>query len=178
MIMRLFASKYPADVMGIILVDSTHEKRFSGPDFSKFRRMEQKKHRNLLRLGYLLSPIAVPRLIKRHIGAKRLPFNIQQIVNALGYRNNAYKAAYLEFLSILESAEQLHKSQPLKSEMPIIVLSAGRQSKEWIETQKELLKLTMNTKHFVVGESWHSIHIHHPQAVIDSVICLLSDGKS
>jgi pimeloyl-ACP methyl ester carboxylesterase len=173
MIMRLFASEYSDEVMGIILVDSTHEKRYLDSHLSENRRIERVKYHNRLRLGYLLSPIAVPRMLKQHIGSRRLPPNIQKKVIALGYRNNAYKAAYLEFLCSTKSADQLHKALPLKSDIPLIVLTAGRQGEEWKEAQKELLNLSEKTQQIIVVDSWHSIQIHNPQVVIDSVISLL-----
>ncbi len=173
MIMRLYASKFPDEVVGIVLVDSTHEKRFTEAGSSEGRRVEQLNHQNRLKLGYLLSPIAVPRLIKQHIGSKRLPTDIQKTVTALGYRTNAYKAAYLELLHTIKSADQLHRSKSLRSDMPIIVISAGRQNEEWKEGQKELLNLSKKIQHIIVEDSWHSIHIYNPQAVIDSVIRLL-----
>ncbi|WP_284646316.1 hypothetical protein [Paenibacillus silviterrae] len=69
-------------------------------------------------------------MLKLHIGAKRLPPIIQKKVKALELRNNAYKAAYLEFLCIFESANQLIKSFPLNSELPIVVVTAGKQSED------------------------------------------------
>jgi pimeloyl-ACP methyl ester carboxylesterase len=173
MIMRLFASEFPDEVMGIILVDSTHEKRYLESTSSEKRRIERLNNQKRLRLGYLLSPIAVPRMIKQHIGSKRLPLDIQKKAAALGYRNNAYKAAYLEFLCTIKSAEQLHQSQPLRSDIPILVLTAGKQSEEWKHGQKELLILSKKTQHIIVEDSWHSIQIHNPQVVINSVISLL-----
>lgn len=173
MIMRLFASEFPDEVMGIILVDSTHEKRYFESNSSEKRRIERLKNQKRLRLGYLLSPIGVPRLIKQHIGSKRLPLDIQKKVASLGYRNNAYKAAYLEFLCTIKSAEQLHQSQPLRSDIPIVVLTAGKQSEAWKHGQKELLILSKKTQHIIVEDSWHSIQIHNPQVVINSVISLL-----
>lgn len=174
MIMRLFASEFPNEVMGIILVDSTHEKRYLESGTSENRRKDRLKYQNRLKLGYLLSPIAVPRMLKQHIGSKRLPLNTQKKAASLGYRNNAYKAAYLEALCTMESAEQLHHSQPLRSDIPLIILTAGRQSEEWKQGQKELLNLSKKTQHIIVEDSWHSIQIHNPQAVINSVISILS----
>ena len=113
-------------------------------------------------------------MIKQHIGSKRLPPNIQKKIIALGYRNNAFKAAYLEFLCTMESAIQLHESGPLRSNMPLIVLTAGKQSEEWKEGQKELLNLSKKTQHIIIEDSWHSIQIHNPQSIIDSVISLLN----
>ncbi|MEK3795234.1 alpha/beta hydrolase [Paenibacillus sp. FSL R7-0204] len=176
MIMRLFASKYPEEVSGIILVDSTHEQRFIESTFNQIRYEERLRHLRRLRMGYLLSPIGLPRLLKQPIGAKRLPPPVQHTVNTLGYRNNAYKAAYLESLCTIESALQLVESEPLIPELPIIVLSAGRQNEDWQQAQKKLLQLTAKTRQIVIENSWHSIQLYNPQAVVDSVLSLLRDN--
>lgn len=175
MIMRLFASEYPEEVAGIILVDSTHEQRFIESTFIQTRYEERLRHLRRLRMGYLVSPIGLPRLLKQPIGAKRLPPPVQQTVNTLGYRNNAYKAAYLESLCTIESALQLIESEPLASELPVLVLSAGRQNEEWQQSQKKLLQLTAQTRQIIVQDSWHSIQLYQPQAVIDSVLGLLKE---
>jgi pimeloyl-ACP methyl ester carboxylesterase len=96
MIMRLYAAEYPDEIMGVVLVDSTHESRYIASDMNKNRKKEREKNLREFRLGYLLSPIAVPRMIKRHIGSKRLPSDVQKIATSLGYRNYAFKAVYSE----------------------------------------------------------------------------------
>lgn len=174
MIMRLFASEYPDEVAGIVLVDSTHEHRYLEARSNGKRKAERAKHRIMYKLGYLLSPIAVPRLAGKPIGSKRLPDGVRSSASALGYRTQAYKAAYLEFLCAMESAVQLSRSHPLRADMPVTVLTAGRQSEEWKEGQHRLLQLSREASQMTVEDSWHSIHIYKPQAVIDAVVHMLS----
>lgn len=80
---------------------------------------------------------------------------------------------YSELLRTEESALQLKNAPPLRSDMPVIVLSAGKQSDDWKRGQGELLHLTKHTKQIMVEESWHSIQIHQPQAVIEAIKSLL-----
>lgn len=174
MMMKLFASEYPEEVVGLILVDSVHEDRYFTEKMEDNRKSDRKKILKLSRLGYLLSPIGVPRIIKRHIGAKRLPTDIQRIVTSLGLRNNAFKAAYSEILSTHKSALQLKHAPLLKPDLPVIVMSAGKQSEDWKKDQKKLLLLTKRTKQIIVEESWHSIQIYQTKAVIDAVKSLLN----
>lgn len=125
MMMRLFASEYPEEVVGLILVDSVHEDHYHTDKMDKNRKNDREKILKLSRLGYVLSPIGLPRMVKRHIGAKRLPTDIQRIVTTLGLRNNAYKAAYSEILCTEKSAVELRNARPLKPDLPVIVMSAG-----------------------------------------------------
>lgn len=177
MIMRLFASEYPDEVTGLILVDAVHEERYLNHHMSENRTQERQKVLRLSRLGYLLSPIGIPRLAKRHIGANRLPSPIQKMVTSLGRRNNAFQASYSEILGTELSANQLKNAQPLKHDLQVIVLSAGRQNEEWKKYQKKLLHLTEKTTQIVVEESWHSIQIYQPQAVIDAVKRILDNNR-
>src|SRR5690606_9674028 len=98
-------------VEGLVLVDATHESRYLPEGLSEDRRREREKHRNLFRIGYMFSPIGLPRLLKRHIGANRLPKDVQKAVTSLGSINRVFKAAYSEFLGAEESATQIHKPQ-------------------------------------------------------------------
>ncbi|MCM3785379.1 alpha/beta hydrolase [Neobacillus mesonae] len=178
MMMRLFASMYPEEVSGLLLVDSSHEGRYLDADLKECRTQERLQHFKQHRLGYLLSPLAVPRLVKQHIGSKRLPSPMNQQTVALGYRSAAFQSAYLELRFATESAIQMVNAPPLRPSMPVIVLTAGKQSEEWKESQKALFELTNCTIPLTVQESYHSIQIHQPEAVIDSALSLreLSHG--
>lgn len=173
MIMRLFASEYADEVQGLVLVDSTHENRFLYDNLIGTRVKERKNHMNMVRLGYLLSPVGIPRLLKRHIGVKRLPTEFQKKVTSLGCRNNAFKAAYLESLYTEESALQLKHASPLKDDLPIVVLSARKQTEEWKKGQSDLLNLSQQTTQIWVEDSWHAIQVYRPDAVIKAVKSLL-----
>jgi len=177
MMMRLFAAQHPEEVKGLILVDSTHESRYLDHSMSQHRNAEREKNLRLFRLGYLLSPIGLPRLLKRHIGANRLPSHIQSKVTALGRSNKAFRAVYLELICTEESAVQLKNAPPLKEDMPVIVLSAGKQSEDWKKSQEELLNLTKQTKRIMVEDSWHSIQIYQPQVVVEAIKNLLNHSS-
>jgi len=173
MIMRLFAATYPDEVTGLVLVDSTHEYRYL-PEHIDPRKNQREKALKLYRLGYLFSPIAIPRLMRMHIGSKRLPPEILKIGRALGYRTSAYKSAYLELLNTGDSSIQLLQAPQLRSDLPVIVLSAGRQHDDWITGQKYLLHLTPLTTQIIVEDSWHAIQIHRPDVVINAVKSLMN----
>ncbi|OAB45197.1 hypothetical protein PBAT_13410 [Paenibacillus antarcticus] len=174
MIMRLFAATYPDEVTGLVLVDSTHENRYLSEHIDPVRKNQREKALKLYRLGYLLSPIAIPRLMRMHIGSKRLPPEILQIARVLGYRTSAYKSAYLELLNTGESSIQLLQAPQLRSDLPVIVLSAGIQHNDWIKEQKYLLHLSHLTTQNIVEDSWHAIQIHRPDAVIKAIKSLLN----
>jgi pimeloyl-ACP methyl ester carboxylesterase len=170
LIMRLFASVFSSEVAGLILVDSAHESRYLPEHMDEKRQQQRNKALKLNRLGYLLSPLGLPRLVKSFfVGSKRLPSKQQGIVKALGYRAKAYKAMYLELKSTLESGRQLQRANQLPSQLPVIILTAGKQDEDWKEQQNLMLGLTNNSKQIVVEDSWHAIQIHKPEIIIKSI---------
>lgn len=173
MIMRLFASRYPDDVLGLVLVDATHECRFLPNKRSESRTRVRHASERLYRWGYRLSPLGIPRLMKKHVGHNGLPAHLQAAALSVGYRNHAYQAAYEEFLYMERSALQLEGAPPIHSGTPVLVLTAGKQSEEWKQDQQALLFLSDRVKHTIVEESWHSIQIYQPEAVTEAVLELL-----
>lgn len=173
MIMRLFASRYPDDVLGLVLVDATHESRFLPDKRSESRTRVRHASERLYRWGYRLSPLGIPRLMKKHVGHNGLPAHLQAAAVSVGYRNHAYQAAYEEFLHMERSALQLEGAPPIHSGTPVLVLTAGKQSEEWKQDQQALLFLSDRVKHTIVEESWHSIQIYQPEAVTEAVLELL-----
>lgn len=168
--MQLYTAMYPEEVAGLVLVDSVTTARYLDGAASEDRQKAHKKFRKMNRWGYLLSPLGIPRMMKLHIGAKRLPQDIQPVVTSLGYRSNAYRTNYLEMMNAPVSAAQLREKQPLHPDMPVMVLTAGKQEKKlWLEQQQELLALTRCCKQTIVEDSWHSIHIYQPDAVVKAV---------
>ncbi|REK74978.1 alpha/beta fold hydrolase [Paenibacillus paeoniae] len=173
MIMRMFASRYPADVLGIVLVDAAHECRFLSADQSESRAVVRKSRERMYKWGYRLSPLGIPRLLRKHVGHNGLPAHLQAMVVSAGLRNHAYQAAYEEFLHMEQSAMELERAEPIHSGTPVLVLTAGKQSEEWKQDQQPLLFLSNRVKHTIVEDSWHSIQIYRPQAVTEAVLELL-----
>jgi pimeloyl-ACP methyl ester carboxylesterase len=173
MIVRLFAAAYPDEAAGLILVDTVHESHYLPADLTESRRQQRRDSVKLARLGYLVSPIALPRFVGRHIGSKWLPSPAREQVKAVGYRNNTYMALYAELLDAHESALQLASAEPLRQDLPVIVLSAGRRDENWKKGQAQMLKLTRRNKQIIVEDSWHSIQIHRPEVVIDAIRSLM-----
>ncbi|GMA61670.1 hypothetical protein GCM10025859_21100 [Alicyclobacillus fastidiosus] len=114
-----------------------------------------------------------------HIGTRRLPPDQQQAVTALGYRSNSFQAVYQEFLDSIESGMQLKSMNGLRTDLPVIVISAGKQDDDWKRQQEGLKGLTKNTKQIVVEDSPHAIHIQRPDVIIGAIKKLIDvNGES
>ncbi|WP_343049790.1 alpha/beta hydrolase [Paenibacillus phytohabitans] len=174
MIVRCFAGEYPDEVEGLLLVDAVHESRYLTDEMSNRRKQQREANRRQYKLGYLLAPAGIPRLLRRPVGGRRLPSAIQKNASSLGYRKSAYRAAYAELLCAEESALQLKAAKPLSSKLPITVLSAGSPDEEWKQGQQRLARLTPNVQHITEEDPRHSIPIHRPETVVKYVTELLN----
>ncbi len=166
---RLFAASYPEEIAGLVLVDSVHEHYYLPEYMSEKRRAGFIKMLTVYRFGYMLAPLGIPRFLKQHIGSKKLPQYFLRQAKAMGYKSSTYKTVYMELMKAQESAKQVQAAEPIPDTIPITVLSAGKQTEEWREQQLQLAKLNNNTNHMIANESWHSIQIHEPKAVISVI---------
>ncbi len=173
MIMRLFAAEYPGEVQGLLLVDTTTVNFYLLEGMSDSRKQQREINRRQARLGYLLSPVGVPRMLKKQLGSRRLPEPVRSAASAIGYRSYAYKTLYAELLASDKSARELQAAPPLRKDLPVIVLSAGQRDEEWRQSQEQLANLTAQTRHIMAADSPHSIQIHRPELVIAAIKELL-----
>lgn len=159
--MRLFASMYPDEVVGLVLEDSVHENQyFSGNSNKKFKR--------LVTFGYVTSLIGLPRIVKQKVGRKFLAKEYENDLKYIGYTLGAYKTMYREYINSSLSANQLLESKPLREDLPLIVVSAENSSEQWKQQQLLLLTLTNKTEH-IQTKVGHSIHLEDPKIIVESI---------
>lgn len=168
--MRLFASMYPDEVIGIVLEDAAHENQYINSEENRKRR---RKYKRLVTFGYLTSLVGIPRMLRQKIGRKFLAKEYDASLKYIGYTLGAYKSVYMEYLDTVTSANQLMKAESLPKEMPVIVISANNQPEEWKKNQQILSQLTEKTEQ-VEAETGHSVHLEDPQIVIDSILKMVS----
>lgn len=168
LVMRLFSSMYPEDVVGLVLEDAVHENQYA---------LENKKHtekfKRLVTFGYMTSLVGLPRLLKQKIGRKFLAKEYDASLQYIGYTQGAYLSAYREYIDTGISANQLANAKPLPPDLPVIVISAKNDSEQWNQNQQLLINLTNNTEHIQV-DTGHSIHLEKPEIVIDSILKLIN----
>lgn len=171
--MRLFASMYPDDVVGLVLEDAAHENQYLlTPENSK----RIKSFTKLVTFGYITSLVGIPRLLKKRIGRKFLGKDFEQALKYTGYTLGAFKSAYREYLDSEKSAKQLLNALPLSKDLPVIVISAKNQPEGWRKNQLLLRHLTEKTEH-VEANTGHSVHLEAPEIVIDSIQKLINNSE-
>lgn len=136
---RLYASMYPEEVAGLILLDSCHE--------------DQNK-----------------------VMAKELPPEMQ--ADYFGQFGAEGTLAQFE-----ESLEQVRPYKTL-GEMPLTVVTGGNQPDHtteswahWMNFQKALALLSINSRHVILEDAGHSVHIDHPEAVVEEIRKMVESVK-
>lgn len=159
--MRLFASMYPDEVIGLVLEDAVHENQYIAGN-------ENQKFKMLITFGYVTSLMGIPRLVKQKVGRKFLSKEYDKHLKYIGYTLGAYKAMYREYIDSSLSAKQLLESKPLREDLPLIVVSAENPSEQWKQQQLLLSTLTNKTEH-IQTKVGHSIHLEEPKILIDNI---------
>ncbi|MFF0827060.1 alpha/beta fold hydrolase [Brevibacillus sp. NPDC003359] len=128
---RLYASTYPEEVAGVILLDPCHEDQ-----------------------NRIMVPLFSEEVQEEYYSQFVLEGSIQEIE---------------------ESFEQARKSKSLGNK-PLIVVSGTLQPHHnpesmsaWIALHKELTKLSTRSRHIIVENAGHAIHIDQPNVVVDIV---------
>jgi pimeloyl-ACP methyl ester carboxylesterase len=166
---RVYQHLYPADVVGMVLVDSGH------PDQENRVPPEMKKIQSRLYLKSKLWGLAVP------LGLPRLMGVCGRIVEC---RWQAVKAREAEVDAISASADEARHTGSLGS-MPLVVLSrdpdkgaapglirpelSRRFEEQWTQMQKELTGLSTNSTRMVATGSSHYVQIDRPDLVVAAV---------
>jgi pimeloyl-ACP methyl ester carboxylesterase len=181
---RVYASKYPQDVAGIVLVDSSHE------DMQIMMNNKPTLLRELSR-GRDIPPVqtrfTAPAPTASQSGQEapaaatkvdppfdQLPQD-SQVIRLWATSQPKYSDArrsefdYLAEEMVLLHAERAGAEFPL-GDKPLIVLTRGKNLSEGHSgRQVDLLRLSRNSAQVIVEESGHHVHLDDPEAVAQAV---------
>jgi len=195
---RAYARQYPAEVLGLVLVDSSHESqnlRFP----AKFQEFSERQNLTTQLCQYI-SPFGAFRLLK--LWNLILPETIVssdtgEIVVAILYRTPYCKVAYDELIAASEMLSQPGGPASLGN-LPLVVLSAGATYAELPEVavmaigedvlaqmdqvsqelQQELVSLSTQGVQVIAEESSHYIQWDKPDLVIDAIHKLVEQARA
>ncbi len=170
--MRLFASRYPEQVAGLVLVDASH------PDQVERLPAELQALSSRASETYL-------QLATRAEHGERLPPVVENLPIAVASRTAWYRALYEELRSFDESATQVRNStRPL--DVPVVVISAGRHSQRgirgrtaaqferaWAELQSDMVRLSPQGSQRIAVRSRHYVQRDEPHVVIEAILAIV-----
>jgi len=169
---RIFAGKYPDDVCGMVLLESSHPEMLTR--FSEYGVVPEIPDRNIRPLILFLSHLGSPGRYKGNV--YNLPPEIYDPVQAF-----LPESSMAWFDEKVESPNTLAKAGQYKylGDWPLIVLATsgpspslgdlGQQLDDlWIELQRELLLLSENSE-IRIYETGHYPQLQSPELVIEAV---------
>ena len=167
--MQLFASRYPGETAGLVLVDSSHAdqiQRFSAPPI-KVRLVP------VIKGKYTITQFTRPTV------HPAVPAKLKGIINMLLHSPALRQAMASEFMNFDQSALEVKISGALPA-VPLVVLTRGKRvwpegyrgdlmEKLWFELQGELASRSTHYVQFIASKSGHYIHLDQPRLVIDAI---------
>ena len=174
---QFYASQYPDEVAGLVLVDSSHENQLTRKELPQIPSFYPP-------LIKVLAPFGVARLMNGVAAPfPNLPPEIEAERAAIySHTRNMYAVAD-EMSAIPTSLEQLHAAPMRLGDKPLIVLTRGmkeaspagspeeaeRIEQGWAELQADLARRSSNGQQMIAADSGHYIQFYQPDLVIDAV---------
>ena len=187
--MRLYAYRYPAEVVGMVLLDATSEHQFApfGSHPAYFPSQAVNSAVQQLQVYRVAAYFGVARLALQ-TGLAPLedfaayPSAVKPIVLAHASQTRYYSTQHDELAALQESAAQVRaarQASPSYGKLPLIVLSQddsqdqsaqGKQTAAtWDALQQDLASLSSNSQHSVAQHSGHYIHLDRPDLAIAAI---------
>jgi pimeloyl-ACP methyl ester carboxylesterase len=189
LIMRLYAYRYPGEVAGMVLLDSTSEHQFAQfgthPAYFPPQAMSAAEKQYQLYRGAALFGVARLALQTGLFpleDAAAYPAAVQPIHLAQAEQTRYFSTQYDEFAALQESAAQVRAARaasPSYGHLPLIVLSQddsqdhsaqGKQmAATWDALQQDLASLSSNSQHSIAPHSGHYIQLDRPDRAIAAI---------
>lgn len=183
---RLFQHQQPHDVVGLVLVDASHEDQsLRFPSALKYwEHVQRVQHLALKGLSY---PGGI-RVLLKHAGDKVMPAYEglnpykRQALYALSSRPSTFRTLLSEWNSMAVSSEQVRGAGRHLGDLPVTIVSAGNgfqrnlpflsseeMSAVWDELQKEHAALSQRSRHLIAETSGHYVQLEDPGLVIQAI---------
>ena len=184
---RVYTSRYPDEVAGLVLVDTSHEDQNQNmpPSLKAFMDQETSKLKTEMRFAPLLIDSGLARLTTPLDGPPTLPVEIRKELRYLQLQPDFVAASASEMMNFNQSADEVRQAGNL-GDRPLLVLTAGKMNLDdlpktisreeldkfhdtWIhDLQVRETHLSTNGTQIVVADSDHMIPIETPQVVVQA----------
>ncbi len=177
-LVRVFVGHYPEDVVGVVLVDSSHPEQFGRfpPEINELNNIQ-----GLNRALYAFKAATGFMRLSQSEESEGIPY---EILAERKYLPQSMPGVFAE----MDASNQIHADAGQTTtfgDLPLIVLTAGKtpnglppeitpeilsQFKEiWSELQIELAALSTRGEQRVIADASHYIHYQDPEAVIRAI---------
>jgi pimeloyl-ACP methyl ester carboxylesterase len=182
---KLFWSRHPEEVAGVVLVDVPHPRKWVTPSASELRRIE--RGARSARVAGLLAHFGVTRLFFRFAGPRRLE-SLRALLSKLPASHQAAIRSFwvrpwtLQALSSLieeapRSAVLVESATRDLGDRPLAVLTASRPSPERIRDQEEEARRSRCSRHVIAERSGHWIPLEEPELVVEAIREVVNEAR-
>ena len=165
LVVQLYASRFPGEVAGMVLVDSSHPKLARRPgDLDRMGRVA-------FRLK-LLAPLGIARLMIDVPGGdpESRPSSVRTMEQEVLATTRSFRALASELEGLRVSLNLAAENRPRLGRKPLVVLTEGRRRMEfWHAMQEQFTELSDSSEWQVVNGAGHFIHQDEPGIVVDAV---------
>lgn len=180
---QLYVSRYPEEVAGVVLVDSSHEGQWLREELPSLSP-------NYALLLKAIAPLGVVRvLLKYNLPSENIPeARAAELAAVYSHTGHLYAVAE-ELANMSKSMSELRESPMRLGGKPLVVLTRGRREpasspeeaeradRAWRELQADLAGRSSAGKHVIAENSGHYIQFDEPGLVIDSIRQVVSDAS-
>lgn len=180
---RLFAATYPQEVVGIVLVDAVHE--------CVMDRIPQIfiHFKNWVYHRLVAACFGIPRIISDYKFYSHPNLDSNKLIDKAHKNTTKYYYALFNQLNLIAtSCEQLKAAHEFLADVPLIVITAGKQvipaqgpcgsytpdevdaiNKTWLELQDDLGNSSSHSKQIIAEHSGHNIPYEQPEIIVEAV---------
>ncbi len=176
---RYFASKYPELVAGMVLIDAAHPEQFNTQEFKRVEYFRKKpRYKNSIRVS-MFHPI----ISDRYPDENRRKALV--LMSTLKFKNTLLNE--LDYMEV--SARQVsRKTNHPPYLFPVTILTRGkrlwpyddlgeRREQQWLRLQNDMQKISLQSRHYLAGQSGHIIHLDQPDFVIENIMATIIEAR-
>ncbi|HZU69043.1 MAG TPA: alpha/beta hydrolase [Ktedonobacteraceae bacterium] len=181
LLVRLYATCYPQEVVGLVLLDSTHEDLYRvQPDLARLA----EKERRQMELFSWLTPFGMMRLLLSAgltpVGQLAYPPEVLPRLKSFFSQTRFLHITARAYASMEESMAQVRASRDGFS-FPVTILSQRAETDfgdqeaadNWHELQRDLCTLSPQSQQIIAEKSGHYIQLDQPELVINAIKSLV-----
>ena len=182
---RFYATRYPQDVVGMVLVDARHESVDANRSPEALA-AEHKQQRRFQRTIWVSARLGLVRLFwaqlwpKAYPATQNLSAETRAEIGVLQARSQQIKTVLSEDAVLTQDNTQL-SAAPSLGDLPLIVLAAGQNVQndpDWLPAQQQMAGLSSKAKLIVVDGSSHYIHWDQPRLVVDAISQVVAAARA
>jgi pimeloyl-ACP methyl ester carboxylesterase len=203
LVMRLYASRHPNDVAGLVLIEPAIPEEWANPTDQQraliargirlcrygataSRRGLAQFVSMLVRIGALRAARLIVGLVSRG-GLRRddegilapiwkLPPEVRGVLRQMWTQPKFFEALGSQIETICEGAAEVARADPAGyGDIPLVVISSAGSSQERLRADAALARRSSRGRHVLAAESGHWVPLDAPQVVIDAITAMVAE---